>query len=48
MVGTKSHLRKGIKMTTREMIEDAIATAIWFVSFLGLFWLAAAADAGIL
>jgi hypothetical protein len=35
-------------MSHKNMIEDAIATAIWFVSFLGLFWLAAAADAGIL
>jgi hypothetical protein len=32
----------------REKIEDFIAGLIWFGTFLVLFWLAAAADAGIL
>ena len=35
-------------MTTREKIEDVIAGLIWFIGFLVLFWLAAAADAGVL
>lgn len=35
-------------MTTREKIEDFIACAIWLGAFLVLFWLAAAADAGML
>ena len=35
-------------MSTREMIEDVLACAIWFGTFLVLFWLAAAADAGVL
>tara|TARA_R110002012_G_scaffold282465_1_gene472218 strand:+ start:1286 stop:1393 length:108 start_codon:yes stop_codon:yes gene_type:complete len=35
-------------MSHRDMIEDALAVTIWFGSFLVLFWLAAAADAGML
>ena len=35
-------------MNTREMIEDVLACAIWFGTFLVLFWFAAAADAGVL
>ena len=35
-------------MSTREIIEDVLACTIWFGTFLVLFWLAAAADAGVL
>ena len=35
-------------MSTREMIEDVLACAIWLGTFLVLFWIAAAADAGVL
>lgn len=35
-------------MTKKELIEDVLPGFIWFASFIVLFWLAAAADAGML
>jgi len=35
-------------MSHKNMIEDVLACAIWFGTFLVLFWIAAAADAGVL
>ena len=35
-------------MTKKEIIEDVFACFIWLSSFILLFWLAAAADAGTL
>jgi hypothetical protein len=35
-------------MTKKEMFHDVVLGFIWFSSFVVLFWLASAADAGIL